>query len=191
MAYRIRVEGEERTSLSVLKDSKELRASLQATSHVVANMVEREMQVVAPHRPGERGVFDTNVKTKFRLAGRAKGGGALVSQTISVELLVKDPSVAAFVEWGTGIYASSERQGPRTGWTIGPRKGAGDWSESDMRGLKKDLYLGPMQRPGGDKFWARTVHIEGAKPKPYIDNTLRMMEPAIDRLYEQAVDAAI
>jgi hypothetical protein len=192
---RITIRGDEHVVRVVGKKAQDIPLALRLASEAAAEKVKEGVVDYAPnpHNRGPHGRSEqqgagitTSVDRLFRFAGRAKGGLLATNQTFIVKVNVKDPSVAAFTEWGTGIYAQHERGGAHTPWVIDAAK----------YGKKA---LGPLKGPGGipllnakgNRLFAKKVTIPGAKATPFIADGVESVHQEVDEIYNAAIDEVI
>lgn len=179
-SFRIQVTGDTHTVRVVGDKADSIPLALRLATDEAARILESSIKDHAPEPRSNEEVqgsgISTRVERRYRFAGRAKGGKLATNQSFTVSAVVDSQSVAAYTEWGTGIYARPERGGPHTPWTII---------------AKRTKMLGPFTGPEGGEIWRKKVTIEGMKPNPFITEGIEAVHSEIDALYEAAVREAV
>jgi hypothetical protein len=121
-SFRIQVTGDTHTVRVVGDKADSIPLALRLATDEAARILESSIKDHAPEPRSNEEVqgsgISTRVERRYRFAGRAKGGKLATNQSFTVSAVVDSQSVAAYTEWGTGIYARPERGGPHTPWTI-------------------------------------------------------------------------
>lgn len=163
--------GAERTARALRGADFVLRAELQEASEAAADVVEALVRKNAPIDAGQGhpnssklGVEDVTT----RVTSPRRFSGNVAVSTYRVEIVMR--GLAAWIEGGTGIYASPRRGGPFTPWTV-----------------YGNIHFKTEQ---GEDVFARSATIRGARPMPYLDDAVRQSFAPVNALYEAAVGRA-
>lgn len=174
-SYSIHVTGVEHAERTLLRDEDALHLALAEASEKGARLLHTRLAADAPGGHGPAGHRNREHEVFARPSGRKRRFfGAKRDLIYQIEVGVRDPSVSAFVEFGTGIYATPERRGPREPWTVR---------------AENARYLRIAATDG--IFYRKSVHIPGTRPHPWIESTVETTMPAVHELYRDAVRAAI
>lgn len=181
--YEIQVVGAAHTARSLGSIEHELQRNMFVASQEAGRLLVRHAEALQPHsREGEGAApmggffFDVNGPFGRRLAGRAQGGGFLVSINYEVSLGVQDRHLGAYKEAGTGIYRDPRFGGPHTKWRIRPRRIRGR-----LKFIAKD----------GTKVLAANVIATGQRPDPWLGDVAFSAADEIEGLYNIAVREAV
>lgn len=187
--FDIVIVGDKRVAAKLSNFDEKLHRSLLVADHEAARILEVGARGAAPEPKSAsevqgHGIF-SEVKSLFRLAGRAPGGKGFISrETHFVELGIRDGTVAAYVEGGTGIYARPERGGPFTPWTETIKPVGGKALAFPGRAQDKPNAEGMIFRKSAN------VHILGAHAHPFLAASAEAARPEIDALYDHTVAEA-
>lgn len=192
--FNIVIVGDKRVASKLSGFDSDLHHRLLLADHEAAALLEGSARAHAPQPKSQtevkgHGIF-SEVKSLFRLAGRAPGGTQfLTHETHFVELGIRDGSVAAYVEGGTGIYARPERGGPFSPWReqITARGKA-----LAFPGRPIDFAQGGTSgTPGFILRKSTDVLIQGAHPHPFLAESALAVKDEVDQLYDHAVGEAV
>lgn len=183
-SFSIEVINERETAEGLRRRDTQLQVDLRVASAEVASLIQTNLQLNAPnprnrgrrHEVKGQGVFarPSGHTRRFR--------GDVTSHVFEVTAGLRSESVAAYVEFGTGIYTRPERRGPHVGYTVRPNP--------------PNTRLGPwIGRAGlareGKKIYAPSVFIEGTHAAPWIHEAFALVRPVINDLYREAVRSAM
>lgn len=177
-SYRIEIVGDRRVERGLRDVEGELHLRLLEASHEAATLAEESTRANAPSpksgtQPQGFGIFSRVVTTQ-RLAGSAKGGVPIFDRNYEVRLGIHDGTVAAYVEAGTGIFATPERGGPFRPYVVKAHGKA----------------LAPFDTPEGEIF-RKSARIPGTHPHPFLAESALEVEDEIEALYEHAVSESV
>lgn len=172
-SYQIVVSGADHAVQGTRREEARLAIALAEASEEVSRVLERRLTLAAPQPKSRSETKGSGVFARFE--GRKRRFAGVDRQLIySVAVGVKDPSVAAFVEFGTGIYAEPARKGPLVGY--------------EVRAEGKALH--PFQTPEG-RLFRKSAFIRGTRPHPFVHDTVNAAMPRVDEIYRTAVDRAL
>jgi hypothetical protein len=180
--YEIVTTGTEVSASHLKGADAKLRLELRRATVEAAQLIDKELK--ARHK----GAF-----ARFSGFNKRRFAGPLAVSTFQIDVGVEEPSIASYVEYGTGIYAQPERGGPHVPWVVVPKPGRKPTSISKFGGhtaLKFTLGSGSGSDAGLEMF-ASKVTIKGMEARPWIEESVDAAMPAIDKLYERRVHAAV
>jgi hypothetical protein len=174
--------GVEHTERTLLNDEHRLALALAVASERAARSLDRKLVVSAPsgHGGARHRRKGDEVFARFEGRRRRRFAGPLRGLTYMIEVGVKDPSISAFVEFGTGMYAAPERGGAHDLYVVT----AGGPGGRGGRALEFPSAAGTLIN-------RRRVFIEGTRPNPWVERTVDEHMPRIEEIYRQEVRRAI